>query len=66
MLRKDYNSAWFWARHHFSRVDKSFPFVIPSGLQPARNLLIKFIRSLFSCAVEEHLKIAASALVFGR
>ena len=31
----------FVSWHDFSRADKSFIFVIPSGLQPARDLLFR-------------------------
>src|SRR6266581_7341473 len=30
-----------WEGHDFSRADKPFTFVVPSGLQPARNLLCR-------------------------
>jgi ligand-binding sensor protein len=32
-------NRWKWGGHDFSRAGKPFIFVIPSGLQPARNLL---------------------------
>jgi hypothetical protein len=38
-LRKNWFCEWFVSGHDFSRAEKSFIFVIPSGLQPARNLL---------------------------
>ncbi|MFZ0314417.1 MAG: hypothetical protein WAL85_17055, partial [Candidatus Korobacteraceae bacterium] len=37
--------------HDFSRADKPFIFVIPSGLQAARDLLSRFFSSLFSRAL---------------
>jgi hypothetical protein len=38
--------------HGFSRADKPFIFVIPSGLQPARNLLFwDFLSQLLSYCV---------------
>ena len=38
-LLKNSISARFVSGHDFSRADKLFVFVIPSGLQPARDLL---------------------------
>jgi len=40
------NSLWegFVSGHDFSRADRRFIFVIPSGLQPARNLLFRLFQ----------------------
>jgi hypothetical protein len=38
------NSQGFVSGHDFSRADKRFIFVIPSGLQPARDLLFRLFQ----------------------
>ena len=43
-LLKNSVSARFVSGHAFSRADKLFIFVIPSGLQPARDLLFRLFQ----------------------
>ena len=43
-LLKNSISARFVSGHDFSRADKLFVFVIPSGLQPARDLLFRLFQ----------------------
>ncbi len=49
----------FVTGHDFSRADRSFVFVITSGLQPARDLL--FEGAQFSCAVTSLLSLPSRA-----
>jgi hypothetical protein len=50
----------FVSGHEFTRAAKSFVFVIPSGLQPARNLLFGFFAAS-SAVPERHLEYSALA-----
>ena len=45
-LLKNSISARFVSGHDFSRADKLFVLVIPSGLQPARDLLFQLFQQL--------------------